>query len=32
MDLAEGYRQANGGAQEACQFERLPVVSLKNPI
>ena len=32
MDLAECSRQANGDAQEERQFERLPLVLLKNPI
>jgi hypothetical protein len=32
MDVAECCRQAIGDAQEASQFERLPLVSLKNPI
>jgi hypothetical protein len=32
MDLAECCRQANGDVQEASQVERLPLVSLKNPI
>src|SRR5260370_19139850 len=32
MDLSECLRQTNGDAQKASQFERLPVVSLKNPI
>jgi hypothetical protein len=32
MDLAECFRQANSDAQEERQFERLPLVLLKNPI
>ena len=32
VDLAECCRQADGDAQEAGQIERLPLVSLKNPI
>jgi hypothetical protein len=32
MGLAECCRQANGDALEASQFERLPVVPLKNSI
>jgi hypothetical protein len=32
MDLAKRFRQTNGHAQKASQFERLPVVPLKNPI
>jgi hypothetical protein len=32
MNSAGCCRQANSDAQEAIQFERLPVVSLKNPI
>ena len=32
MDLAERYRQANGDAQEASQFERLPLIPFKNAI
>jgi hypothetical protein len=32
MDLAERCRQGNGDAQETGQIERLPLVSLKNPI
>jgi hypothetical protein len=32
MDLADCCGQANGDAQETSQFDRLPVVSLKNPI
>jgi hypothetical protein len=32
MDLAECSRQADGDAQEASQIERLPAISLKNPI
>jgi hypothetical protein len=32
MDLADCGRQANGDAQEARQFERLPLIPFKNPI
>jgi hypothetical protein len=32
MDVAECFRQADGDAQEASQIERLPVISLDNPI
>src|SRR5260370_9785770 len=32
MDMAERCRQANSDTQEASQIERLPLVSLKNPI
>jgi hypothetical protein len=32
MGVTECCRQANGNAQEASQFEWLPVVPLKNPI
>src|SRR5713101_5837958 len=32
MDLAECCCQANGDAQEASQFERMPLVPLKNPV
>jgi hypothetical protein len=32
MSVTECCRQANGDAQEASQFEWLPVVPLKNPI
>jgi hypothetical protein len=32
MDLAECSCQPNGGAKEASQVERLPLVTLKNPI
>src|SRR6185437_4746332 len=32
MDLTECSRQPNGGAKEATQVERLPLVTLKNPI
>src|SRR5260370_20181547 len=32
MDLAERCCQANGDAQEASQFERMPLVPLKNPV
>ena len=32
MDLAECFRQPNGGAQEPSQVERLPPVPLKNLI
>jgi hypothetical protein len=32
MDLADCYRQANGDAQAACQLERLPVATIKDPI
>ena len=32
IDVTEWCRQVNGDAQEASQFEWLPVVPLKNPI
>ncbi len=32
MDLTECSRHTNGGAKEASQVERLPLVTLKNPI
>jgi hypothetical protein len=32
MDLADCFSQTDGDAQKARQFERLPVVPLKNPI
>lgn len=32
MGMTECCRQANGDAQEASQVERLPLVTLKNPI
>jgi hypothetical protein len=32
MDLTECFRKANGDAEEACQTEWLPLISLKNPI
>ena len=32
MDVTDCFCQPNGGAKEASQVERLPLVTLKNPI